>query len=82
MQEQTHCKRKVNFEYSQWRHGGWYVHNVRYQNGACGCVSNNYDDKKWRIVCDPQPFEETPTFETRDEAAMAELLLVEELYKE
>lgn len=30
--------------YSSWRHGGWYVHNVRYPSGACGCVSNNYPD--------------------------------------
>ncbi|WP_425952948.1 hypothetical protein [Ralstonia pseudosolanacearum] len=37
--------------YSKWRHGGWYT-TVRYLNGACGCVSRNYPDRKWRIVCD------------------------------
>ena len=63
------------FRYERWRHGGWYVHGVRYPNGACGCVSRNYEDYKWRIVCDPRPFEQRPTFETRDEAAEAELLL-------
>lgn len=55
--------------YSHWRHGGWYVNNVRYKSGACGCVSNNYADKKWRIVCG-RPHEET--FPTRDAAARAE----------
>lgn len=60
------------FQYSPWRHGGWYVDNVRYPSGACGCVSRNYSDGKWRIVCDPRPFEERPSFRTRDEAAKAE----------
>lgn len=70
---------KIKFEYSRWRHGGWYVHNVRYPNGAIGCVSNNYADKKWRIACDPRPFEERPTFDTRDAAAQAEFEMVEEM---
>ncbi len=61
--------------FSKWRHGGWYVTNVRYPNGASGCVSNNYDDKKWRIACDPRPFETQPTFLTRDAAARAERVL-------
>jgi len=60
------------FTYSRWRHGGWYVHGVRYPSGAVGCVSKNYPDRKWRIVCDPRPFERRPTFNTRGEAAMAE----------
>jgi hypothetical protein len=64
------------FDYSLWRHGGWYVNNVRYPSGAVGCVSRNYDDRKWRIVCDPRPFEQRPTFKTREEAAKAEWLLV------
>lgn len=64
-----------SFEYSRWRHGGWYVHNVRYPSGAIGCISRNYDDRKWRIVCDPRPFDERPAFATRDEAALAEWLL-------
>ena len=63
------------FEYSRWRHGGWYVHNVRYPSGAIGCVSNNYEDGKWRIACDTRALEERPTFKTRDEAARAEWLL-------
>lgn len=67
---------KIVFEYSKWRHGGWYVHNVRYPSGACGCVSNNYDDGKWRIACDPREFETAPTFKTRHAAAMAEYELV------
>ena len=64
--------------YEKWRHGGWYVVNVRYPGGAVGCVSNNYEDGKWRIVDDPRPFEERPTFKTRDAAARAERELVKE----
>ena len=58
--------------YEPWRHGGWYVTNVRYPSGACGCVSRNYPDKKWRIVCDSRPFDLAPTFPNRDAAARAE----------
>ncbi|WP_202916044.1 hypothetical protein [Pseudomonas putida] len=66
--------------FSAWRHGGWYVTNVRYPTGAIGCVSNNYADGKWRIVCDsrrnglnePGDF----TFASRDVAAKAERELV------
>lgn len=65
--------------YAAWRHGGWYVTNLHYPSGACGCVSRNYADRRWRIACDPRPFEEQPTFRTRDEAARAELRLVLEL---
>jgi hypothetical protein len=64
--------------YSKWRHGGWYVHNVRHPSGGIGCVSRGYADGKWRIVCDPRPFEERPTFKTRDAAARAELVLAME----
>lgn len=66
--------------YSKWRHGGWYVDNIRYPNGAVGCVSNNFEDGKWRIACDPRPFADMPTFATREEAARAERDLVAGLY--
>lgn len=56
------------FYYEKWRHGGWYVLNVHYPNGAVGCVSRNYSDKKWRVVCQ----EHLGTFATRDDAARAE----------
>ncbi|MER7331709.1 MULTISPECIES: hypothetical protein [unclassified Micromonospora] len=62
--------------YSPWRHGGWYVTNVRYPSGASGCVSRNYPDRKWRIVCDSRPFEQAPTFPNRDAAARAERDLI------
>lgn len=62
-------------DYSPWRHGGWYVGAVRYPSGACGCVSRNYPDKKWRIACDERPFETAPTFPNRDAAARAEQAL-------
>lgn len=67
--------------YSRWRHGGWYVDNVRYPSGACGCVSRNYPDGKWRIVCDPRRKELGAagdfTFPSRDAAALAELALAQ-----
>jgi hypothetical protein len=63
------------FHFTRWRHGGWYVDNVRYPSGACGCVSRNYPDRKWRIACDPRPFDQQPTFKSRDDAARAEWLL-------
>lgn len=62
--------------FSRWRHGGWYVSNMRYLGGGCGCVSNNYPDRKWRIVCDPRRsnlgVDGDVTFSSRQEAAVAE----------
>lgn len=66
-------------EFSSWRHGGWYVGNLCYPSGAVGCVSRNYDDKKWRIVCDPRPFDEQPTFPNRIAAAFGERELINSL---
>lgn len=40
--------------FSAWRHGGWTVDNLTRAGGGCGCVSRNYPDRKWRIVCDPR----------------------------
>lgn len=67
----------TQFSYEAWRHGGWYVTNVRYPSGAVGCVSRkmvNPDtgkaDRKWRIVCDKRPGDHT--YPTRDAAALAE----------
>lgn len=54
--------------YTKWRHGGWYVVNVRYPSGSCGCVSKNYADGKWRVVCG----DHDKTYESRDDAARAE----------
>ena len=70
---------KSKFSYSRWRHGGWYVHGVRYPSGAIGCVSNNFDDGKWRIVCDPRDV--APTFRTREAAAAAEFELAKQEVK-
>jgi len=61
--------------FSPWRHGGWYVNNVRYPSGACGCVSRNYPDRKWRIVCDERT--RKYTYPTRDAAARAEYRIAE-----
>lgn len=60
--------------YAPWRHGGWYVSNVRYPSGAVGCVSNNYSDHKWRIVTENTGpgSEGDRTFANRDAAARAE----------
>ena len=67
-----------SFEFSPWRHGGWYVDNVQYASGAIGCVSNNYTDKRWRIVCDGRPGADQITYATREAAAMAEWHLAEQ----
>ncbi|WP_206605506.1 hypothetical protein [Rhodoblastus acidophilus] len=69
----------TTFFYSRWRHGGWYVDNIRWPNGGCGCVSRNYVDRKWRIACDPRPFETQPTFKARDAAALAEWRLIQDI---
>lgn len=61
--------------YESWRHGGWYVIGVRHANGGIGCVSRNYPDRKWRIVCDSR--EGDHTYKNRDEAARAEYALTE-----
>lgn len=53
------------FTYSRWRHGGRYVHGILYPGGAIGCVSRNYAGRRWRIVCDPRPFNVRPTFRGR-----------------
>ena len=64
--------------YDRWRHGGWYVTNVRYASGACGCVSRNYEDGKWRIVCDERNYGEAQqTYPNRDAAARAERALAD-----
>lgn len=63
-------------EYAPWRHGGYYVTNVQYPDGAVGCVSRNYPDGKWRIVCDnrgPNGGRTLAfTYPSRDAAARAE----------
>lgn len=67
-------------QYEAWRHGGWYVMNTRYPSGAVGCVSRNYSDRKWRIVCDDNAGPGEPgdiTFKTRDDAARAEHAVAE-----
>lgn len=58
-------------EYAPWRHGGYYVTNVRYPDGAIGCISSNYPDGKWRITCD----ESLTPYPSRDAAARAERTL-------
>jgi hypothetical protein len=68
----------ASFQFAPWRHGGWYVDNVQYASGAIGCVSNNYTDKRWRIVCDGRPGADQITYATREAAAMAEWHLAEQ----
>lgn len=97
IQAQSHCTAGEAFEqvlhmadpnrmftYSPWRHGGWYVSGVRYPSGACGCVSRNYPDRKWRIACDGRRRDlNAPgdvTFRSREEAARAEQLLAFEAW--
>lgn len=59
--------------YETWRHGGWLVLGIRHKNGGVGCVSRNYPDRKWRIVCDSRDGEHT--YRSREEAARAEYAL-------
>jgi hypothetical protein len=66
------------FHYSRWRHGGWYVHNVRYPSGAIGCVSRNYEDRKWRVACSDQHH---ITYPSRDAAARAEWHIAQKEYE-
>lgn len=65
--------------FSRWRHGGWYVDNVHFPQGHVGCVSRNYPDHKWRIVCDERRRELGEegdfTYRSRDDAAKAEYAL-------
>lgn len=73
--------------FSSWRHGGWYVDNVRYPSGAVGCVSRNYADKKWRIVCDERPGsfpggDNDHTYPNRNAAAQAEREVAEAKWTE
>lgn len=89
MQQQNPKLSLTNFEppadwqpsFSRWRHGGWYVTNVHYDSGACGCVSRNYTDGKWRIACDDRRVNiGAPgdiTYKSRDAAARAEYALAE-----
>ena len=70
-------------QFSSWRHGGWYVDNIRYPSGAVGCVSRNYEDKKWRIVCDERKGshpggENDHTYPNRTAAALAEKEIADE----
>lgn len=62
------------FTYERWRHGGWYVCDIRYPSGAVGCVSRNYTDRKWRVVClNTGPGSpDDRTFPNREAAAAAE----------
>ena len=52
---------------------------VRYPSGAVGCVSNKYEDGRWRVVCQQEP---KPSFATRREAADAEQAIVEALARQ
>ena len=67
--------------FTAWRHGGWYVNNVRHPSGAVGCVSNKFEDKKWRIVCDPRRVnlgeDGDITFKSRVDAAKGERDLIQ-----
>lgn len=73
----------TTFTYERWRHGGWYVAEVAYPEGGCGCVSRSMvhpvtfkADKKWRIACDERPGDHT--YPSRDAAAAAEYKIAAE----
>ena len=66
--------------FSPWRHGGSYVTNLRYPNGACGCIvsARHSDDGFFHIACGPRELTSIK-FKTRREAAYAERAYVEKL---
>lgn len=60
---------KFKPDYERWRHGGWYT-DTQYPSGGCGCVSNNFPDKRWRII-DAGGASDDVSFSSRDDAAKA-----------
>ena len=61
------------FQFSPWiNDSGWYVLDIRWPSGACGCVSRDYPDGAWRIACDPRPNAYRFSYPTREAAAEAE----------
>lgn len=62
-------------QYEKWRHGGYYVTNLRYPDGAVGCVAK-LANGKWAIACPPYHGVEPLQFSTRDDAANAEFYIV------
>lgn len=68
-------KSTPRFTYTKWRHGGWYVHGVRYPSGAIGCVAK-LDNGRWCIACDARPGD-LVTYATREAAAAAEYALAQ-----
>lgn len=62
------------FGFTPYRHGGWYT-TVRYPSRANGCVSRDYPDGKWRIVCDRRS--DDITYPTREAATRAEYVLAQ-----
>lgn len=63
-----------DFTYSPWRHGGYYVNEVRYPSGAVGCVAGPNKDGRWFIACDSRS--EEISYATRHDAAVAERDLI------
>jgi hypothetical protein len=52
-------------EFEPWRQGTWLVKDVDFPDGTRACVSSDYPDGKWRIICD----ESFTPYPTRDAAA-------------
>lgn len=64
----------VAFTYEAWRHGGWYVAEVRHENGGSGCVARAAGGG-WAIACPASGWEDL-RFPNRDAAALAEWAMV------
>ena len=62
------------FTYGPWRHGGYYVNEIRYPNGAAGCVAGPDKNGRWWIACDER--EAPESYPTRKAAATAERNLI------
>lgn len=65
--------------YEKWRHGGSYVTNLIYPNGAVGCIASaqHTASAKFEIAC----HHDAGTFPTRRAAAFVEREIVNELWR-
>jgi hypothetical protein len=66
--------------YEKWRHGGSYVTNLIYPNGAVGCIASarHTASGKFEIAC----HHDAGTFPTRRAAAFAEREIAQQMWRD
>ncbi len=62
--------------FDPWRHGGYYVTNLRYPTGAVGCVAKVGARDQWSIACPDGWGAHVARFSNRRDAAQAERIHV------